>query len=139
LSPETVEQYKHRIMGYLGNQDPLRIQGTRRCAIAHLIKGAKRAKLARRPAPDKWSVSEILAHLSDAELVAGHRMRRVLGAPGSPIPAFDQDRWAAEDYAKQYPALSLHVFRSVRECKLVLLRRLKREQWKQFGVHAERG
>lgn len=53
---------------------------TRRCAIAHLIKGAKRAKLARRPAPDKWSVSEILAHLSDAELVAGHRMRRVLGA-----------------------------------------------------------
>jgi len=138
--PETVEQYKQRIMGHIAGQDPIKIQSTTAARIAKLLKGAPKPRLMKRPAPGKWSVVEILAHIADTEIVAGYRMRSILGAPGSPIPAFDQDRWAeAESYGKQDPQKSLEVYRTVREANLRLMKSLKPEQWKQFGIHSERG
>jgi uncharacterized damage-inducible protein DinB len=137
---ETVEQYKQRMMGYLGNQNPWKVQAATAGKIERLVKKAPRAKLAKRPAPGKWSVAEILAHLADTEIVAGWWMRSILGAPGTAIAAFDQDKWAeAENYAKRDPKMSLRVFQILREANLSLLKSLQPEQWKQFGVHAERG
>ena len=137
---ETIEQYKQRIMGCLGDQKPLKVQAATASKIERLVKNVPRAKLKMRPAPGKWSVAEILAHLADTEIVCGYRMRSILGAPGMPISAFDQDKWAeAQNYAKRDPQMSLRVFRTLREVNLSLLKSLKSEQWKQFGIHAERG
>jgi DinB superfamily len=137
---ETVEQYKRRIMGYLGDQDPMRVQAGTVAKIERLVKGVPAARLRKRPAPGKWSVAEILAHLADGEIVAGYRMRSILGAPGTPIVAYDQDRWAeSQNYAKCNPKMSLCVLRTLRQADLALLKSLHPEQWKHFGVHAERG
>lgn len=137
---ETVEQYKRRILGYVGDQAPLRVQTATPGKLERLVKGASSSKLAKRPAPGKWSAKEILAHLADSEIVCGYRIRSILGAPGSPIDAFDQDKWAeAGNYAKRDPQVSLRVFRTLREANLKLLKSLKAEQWKQFGIHSERG
>jgi len=137
---ETFEQYKRRITGFVAGKKPLKVQASTAAQIEKLIKRAPRPKLTKRPAPGKWSVAEILAHIADTEIVAGYRMRSILGAPGTPIPAFDQDKWAeAENYAKQDPRLSLEVYRTVREANLRLLKSLKPEQWKHFGIHSERG
>jgi hypothetical protein len=137
---ETVEQYKQRILGNLGNQNAVKIQASTPGKLDRLIKKATRARLAKRPAPGKWSVAEILAHLADTELVAGYRMRAILGAPGSPIPAYDQDSWAAAgNYARRDPRTSLRVFSTLREANLALLKSLRPEQRKLFGIHEERG
>jgi DinB superfamily len=137
---ETVEQYKQRMMGYLGEQKPLKVVSATAGKIERLLKRVPRAKLMKRPEPGKWSVAEILAHLADGELVIGWRMRSILGAPGTPIAAFDQDKWAAAcSYAKRDPHLSLRVFCTLREANLSLLKSLQPEQWKQFGIHSERG
>jgi DinB superfamily len=137
---ETVEQYKQRIMGYLGAQDPMRVQSRTVAKIERLVKGVPAARLKRRPAPGKWSVAEILAHLADSQVVTGYRVRSILGAPGTPIAAFDQDQWArSQNYAKRDPKLSLRVLKTLREADLALLKSLRAEQWKHFGVHAERG
>jgi hypothetical protein len=137
---ETAAQYKQRILGYLGDLKPLQVQAATATKIERLIKEVSRATLAKRPAPGKWSAVEILAHLADTEIVGGYRMRFILGAPGAPIAAFDQDKWAeAENYAKRDPQMSLRVFRTLREANLSLLKSLKPEQWKQFGIHSERG
>jgi len=137
---ETIEQYKQRIMGHLGDQQPLKVQAATPGKIAKLMKRAPSARLKKRPAPGKWSVGEILAHLADTELVGGYRVRTILGAPGTPIQAFDQDKWAeAENYAKRDPKQSLRTFTTLREANLALLKSLKPEQWRHFGIHAERG
>ena len=137
---ETIEQYKQRILGYVGRDDPVKIQTATPDRIEALLDRVPRAELMKRPAPGKWSVGEILAHLADSEIVGAYRMRSILGAPGSPIPAFDQDKWAeATSYAQQDPRASLRVFRTLREANLALLKSLSSEQWKQFGIHAERG
>jgi hypothetical protein len=137
---ETPQEYIQRILGNLAGQDGLKVQAATAKKLERLVKGAPAAKLHKRPAPDKWSVVEILAHLGDAEIVIGWRMRSILGAPGTPIQAFDQDAWvAAGHYAKRDPRKCLEQFRAVREANLALLKSLTPEQWKHYGMHTERG
>jgi DinB superfamily len=137
---ETIEQYKARIQSYASGKEPLKVQSSTGAKLEKLIKRVPKAKLRKRPAPDKWSIAEILAHLEDAEIVIGYRMRTILGAPGTPIQAFDQDKWAeAENYAKRDPHDALAVFQKLRATNVRLLKSLKPEQWKHFGMHSERG
>jgi hypothetical protein len=129
-----------RINGYMEGKQPLAVQAATAKKLEKLIKGVPAAKLRKRPAPDKWSVSEILAHLADAEIVGGFRMRLILGAPGTPVAAFDQDSWVISGhYEKRDPRKSVEQFRVVREANLALLKSLTSEQWKHYGMHAERG
>ena len=108
--------------------------------IAGLIDGVSKKKLSQRSAPDKWSVTEILAHLADSELVYGFRIRLILEANGSRIQGINQDAWAKfSDYWKQDTKLSLEAFRVTRKRLIGLLKSLPRESWDSYGVHSERG
>src|SRR6202795_334947 len=90
---ETVQQYTQRILANAQGQDPIKVQSATAKRLARLIKGVPTSKLRKRPAPDKWSVAEILAHLADIEIVVGWRMRSILGTPGTPVQAYDQNAW----------------------------------------------
>jgi hypothetical protein len=137
---ETPQQYIQRLLGNVGGQDPVKVQSATSKKLERLIKGVSTARLRKRPEPHKWSVAEILAHLADVEIVIGWRMRSILGAPGIPVQAFDQDSWVtALHYNKRDPHLSLTQLRAAREANLVLLKSLTPEQWKHFGMHSERG
>ena len=46
--------------------------------IAAAVKGVDVKTLRYKPAPNKWCILEILAHLADAEVVFGHRIRQCL-------------------------------------------------------------
>lgn len=137
---ETAQEYTKRILGNTDGKDSLKVQASTAKTIEKLMKGKPASKLRKRPAPDKWSVGEIVAHLADAEVIVGWRLRSILAAPGTPIQAYDQDALAAaRNYAKHDPKKSLDHFRVVRETNLALYKSLSPEQWKQFGMHAERG
>jgi len=138
--PESAQQYTQRILANAQGQDPIKVQAATPKKLARLIKGIPTSKLRKRPAPEKWSVAEILAHLADVEIVVSWRMRLILGAPGGPVQAFDQDAWVvAGHYEKRDPGKSIELQRTVREANLALLKSLSPEQWKHFGQHAERG
>ncbi len=137
---ETPQEYIKRILGNVEGFDPLKVQAGTAKKLERLIKGVPASRLRKRPAPEKWSVGEILAHLADSEIVVGWRLRQILGAPGTPIQAYDQDSWAAAGhYGKRDPRKSAEQFRVVREANLGLLKSLAPEQWKHHGMHAERG
>jgi hypothetical protein len=137
---ETPQQYTQRIVGNMEGKQPLEVQAATAKKIERLIKGVSTAKLRKRPAPDKWSVNEILAHLAEAEIAGSFRMRLILGSPGTPVAAFDQDAWVLSGhYEKRDPRKSLEQFRALRQANLELLKSLTPEQWKHHGLHAERG
>ncbi|HMF93802.1 MAG TPA: DinB family protein [Vicinamibacterales bacterium] len=137
---ETPQQYTQRILGYVDRQDPLAVQAATAKKLDRLIKGVSKARLRKRPAPEKWSVSEIVAHLADAEIVGAFRMRLVLGSPGVEIAAYNQDTWnTSGHYDARDPRKSVEQFRVVREGNLALLKSLSPEQWKHDGLHSERG
>jgi hypothetical protein len=137
---ETPQEYIQRILGNVAGQDPLKVQAGTAKKLERLIRGVPGSRLRKRPAPEKWSVGEILAHLAETEIVTGWRMRQILGAPGTPIQAFDQDSWAAAGhYEKRDPRKSAEQFRMLREGNLALLKLLAPQQWKHHGMHSERG
>lgn len=137
---ETPQQYTKRILSYVGGRNPLRVQQATAKKLERVIRPLSRHQLRRRPAPGKWSIAEILAHLAETELVGGYRIRMILSANRTPIQAFDQNVWAANsNYAAQDPQKSLRMFRVLREANLALLRSLPRSKWRCYGIHAERG
>jgi DinB superfamily len=137
---ETPQEYIKRITGHVEGKKPLSIQAATAKRLDLLIQGLPASKLRKRPAPDKWSVNEILAHFADTEIAVGFRLRMILGTPGTPIPAFDQDAWLVSGrYNQRDPRKSLEQFRVLREANLRLLKSLEPEQWKHYGMHAERG
>lgn len=137
---ETPQQYTQRILANAQGQDSFKVQSATPKRLERLVKGIPIGKLRKRPAPDKWSVAEILAHLADVEIVVGWRMRSILGSPGIPVQAFDQDAWVtAGHYEKRDPRKALMQHRVAREANLDLLKSLTPDQWKHFGMHSERG
>ena len=137
---ETVQQYTQRILGYVSGQEPLKVLSSTPTKLERLVGRVSAAQARKKPAPGKWSIGEVAAHLADVEIVIGWRVRSVLGAPGTPIQAYDQDAWAAAgNYEKRSPKESISLFRALRAANLALYKSLSAEQWQMYGMHSERG
>lgn len=137
---ETPQQYIQRILGFVSGKEPLEVQRETAKKLQKLVKPLSKKQLSTRPEPGKWSITEILAHLVDTEIVGSWRMRLIIGSNGVPVVAFDQDVWAeALDYAKQDPKVSLETFRVLRENNLRMLKALPKNLWENHGMHSERG
>lgn len=139
-SPETAEQYAARLDSYVEGRDPLAMQREAPQTIAALINGVPGDKLKRRPAPDRWSAIEIIAHMAEDELSSSWRYRQMIEHNGAPLLGFDQDLWAKlGDYQSWEAHDALAMYRLLREANLRLLQKLTPEQWECSGVHSERG
>jgi len=137
---ETPQQYTTRLTGYVQGLDHLKVLQSTPKSIARMIKGKTSSALSKPPAPGKWSISEILAHLAEGEIVFGYRLRLVVSATGTPIQAFDQDIWQANaGYLRKDPQQAFDLFSRLRASNVAFLKSLTKEQWDDFGMHAERG
>jgi len=137
---ETFSEYKARIRSYVTGEDPLLLQAKAPDILTSLVEGLSSEVLGRRPAPLKWSIREIVAHLADDELVGAYRIRLILSSPGTAIQAFDQDVWARTGrYGSAELKESLVLYRILRQQNLKLMHSLNSEEWDMFGIHAERG
>lgn len=63
-----------------------------------LVRGLAPGMEDRRYAPEKWSIREIIGHLSDAERVFSQRAFRFSRSDPTPLPGFDEN-----DYVKAAP------------------------------------
>jgi hypothetical protein len=133
-------EYKERILSYIQNKDSLAVQRETPGLLAELTAGKPENNLRMRPAPDRWSVTELLAHLADAEIGASWRYRQMLEHNGCALSPYDQELWnSLGEYASRKPGESLQLFRLLRQDNLRMFAKLTPEQWQRHGVHAERG
>ena len=140
MSTETTNQYKARLAAYVQDKDPIAMQRAAPDILSHLIDGKPGELLSRRPAPGKWSVNAILAHMAEDELVSSWRYRQMIENSGAALPGFDQDEWARlGDYESWTPREALEMFRLLREANLRMFDKLTPQEWQCYGVHAERG
>jgi hypothetical protein len=108
--------------------------------LATVLTGAAGDEVDWAPAPGKWTIRQIVAHLADAELVYAQRLRAVIAEETPPLTAFDQDLWAQNlDYARRKPAQSLESLRRIRAENHELLKGLPEAAFDRTGVHSERG
>jgi hypothetical protein len=105
--------------------------------LEHLVSLATPEKLLYKPAPDRWSICEVLNHLTDVEqLAVAHRAKRVFEEE---LPLFvDYDPAARESagaYANDDGAHALEKFREAREESLAWLDKVEPSDWERRGVH----
>jgi len=107
-------------------------------AIAHALAVIGNDSVGKRPAPDKWSAAEIVAHLADCELVFAFRLRQTLAEDAPVIQPFDQDKWAAT-YSGVSAGKALGVFSSLRGWNLRLIGAALPAAADRPVTHPERG
>jgi hypothetical protein len=130
---ETFDAYRIRVLSYLGDEEPIGVQQATPSQLDRRLRDVAPEELIRRPEPEKWSIAEIVAHLADAELAMGWRLRNMLANPGVSLTWWDQAVWAERlGYAQQDASVSAGVFRALRESNLRLLEEC-------YGVHEVRG
>lgn len=108
--------------------------------LATLLTGAAGREFDYAPAPDKWSIRQIMAHLVDSEMLAAGRMRRMIAEDNPAMQSWDQNAWATRlDYATRKPSDCLVTFRIVRKENHELLRALPPETYQRTSEHPTRG
>lgn len=138
---ESFDEYRARVLSYLGNREPMRVLGTTGGRLQRLLESVPSGVLSRRPAPGKWSIREIVAHMADAELAIGWRFRNMIATPGVHLQWWDQHLWSQVcRYGRLPVAHSIGLFKSLRQSNLRLLRSIPRARWRAcYGVHDKRG
>jgi hypothetical protein len=134
------QNYIAAILGLLGDADPLSVLEGTPAWCEQKTAGVSAAQMSFREAPNKWSVSEILQHLADSEIVWGYRLRRVMAEERPQLIGFDQDLWSRRlryDEADAHQALA--TFKPLRAANLQLLRGAPDQDLDRVGIHAERG
>jgi hypothetical protein len=106
--------------------------------IAAAVSGLPPQVLRYKPAPDKWSILEILGHLADIEIVYAYRLRQMLADKKPVIAPIDQDEWAKNLGYMETPAPELVALYGLnRHHNLHLLRRLKVGDLGKSAFHPE--
>jgi len=106
--------------------------------IAAAVSGLPDKTLRYKPAPDKWSILEILGHLADVEIVYAHRFRQMLADKKPVIAPMDVDDWASRlGYSEESPAELVAAYGLNRHRTLQLLRRLKPADLEKSAYHPE--
>ncbi len=132
--------YVKRILANVIGKDPLKVLAQTPKRLRKLTKGLKKKQLRFQPAPGKWSIAQIIAHLADSELAGAFRLRMMVSQSGSPIQAYDQDMWAnAMKYEEADVEDKTELFSTVRKSQIAIWRSLRDDEWRKFGMHAERG
>lgn len=109
--------------------------------IEAALRGVGPAESRWKPAPDAWSLVEIVNHLCDEETLDFRtRVDLTLHRPGEPWPPIDPVGWAIErGYQSRDLDESLTRFRRLREESLVFLRGLKSPDWTRVHEHPKIG
>ena len=109
-------------------------------AVAAVLRGAPDDLLRRKPAPDKWSMLEILCHLRDVEQLFVERYGKMANHDRPQLRMINQDALAAAlRYNADEPAVALREFQALRIETVALLSALAQQAWQRVGVHPKRG
>src|SRR5207253_4155606 len=109
--------------------------------VAHVGERFERMPEARgdyRYAPDKWSIKEVVGHLSDTERVFAYRALRIGRGDTTPLPSFDDQAYVLELRAEGRALADLAAeWGDVRRATLALFRNLPPAAWERRGIASD--
>ncbi|WP_248923995.1 DinB family protein [Paenibacillus hamazuiensis] len=103
--------------------------------LTNAIRGLTEEQLKWKSAPEKWSVTEVLAHLADHSIVFSFRIRKLIAEPGAQLPPFQQDPWVGESRANQSSVHDiLAVYQALLSYNILLFKRIPAEAWEKTAI-----
>lgn len=99
-----------------------------RSSTAALLASVTPAQAAHRYADGKWTVREVIGHLSDAERIFAYRLLRFARNDATPLSGFDENHYVpAGEFERRSLAAVAAEFAAVRDSTIALLRGLSAE------------
>ena len=88
-----------------------------------------------RYAPGKWSVKEVVGHLSDAERIFSYRAMRIARGDTTPLASFEQEDYIrGANFTERTLADLSEEFSLIRAASMALFRSLSDEAWSKRGT-----
>lgn len=105
-----------------------------------MLESVEEVTLTWKPAPDRWSIAEVLAHLADLETVYSKRAERMLGETAPALEKYNPDPAAGPgEHSRKYGEDQLVRFVEARSGTIALLSMMPPTAGTRTGVHSELG
>lgn len=129
------ETYVSQIQG----NDILNILEAQRLQMAQLFAAKSERDGNFRYAPGKWTVKEVLGHVSDAERIFAYRALRIARGDQTPLLGFEQEGYIQNgNFAERALTNIGEEFAAVRAASLALFRSLSEEAWTRRGTASDK-
>jgi hypothetical protein len=134
-APAEAAPYYFTYINQVASDDVLPVIERQLQEVLSLCSGISEEKSLHRYAPDKWSIRQVLNHVTDTERAFAFRALWFARGFQSPLPDYDQNIAAAGADADQV-AWSEHIeeFRRVRLATISLFRNLPAQAWLRTGI-----
>jgi len=134
-TPDEADSYYFTYIQKVVGEDPLRTIENQLDQYSPWLRRISEEKSLHRYAPDKWSIKQVLNHISDTERAFAFRALWFARGFEEPLPSFDQGIAAAGAKADGI-AWSAHVeeFTRVRVSTISLYRNLPKDAWMRRGI-----
>jgi DinB family protein len=134
------DTYAASVIKALGDRDALEVLRKMPDTLAAIVRDVPSNLLGKREAPGKWSINEVIQHLSDSERNGSFRFRMVMAQDRPALPAYDQDLWAERlRYSASNVNDALDEFSALRRSNVRLFERASDSDLARIGMHSERG
>jgi hypothetical protein len=126
--------YFGKYIALLPDEDILYLLETQMRATVALLAEVAEEQAEHRYAAGKWSVKEVVGHLSDTERVMSYRALRIARGDATPLPGFDENAYVAQaDFGARTLQELVAELEGIRRATLLLLRGLPEQAWARRG------
>jgi uncharacterized damage-inducible protein DinB len=139
--PETGEfaEYYAKYIAKVPGTDVLGILESERLHMSRLFAGRSERDGNFRYAPGKWTIKEVLGHISDTERIFTYRALRIARCDQTPLASFEQDDFVKNGgFAARALADLAEEFDTVRGSSVALFRSLSDAAWSRRGVASQK-
>jgi hypothetical protein len=135
-------EYSPSFAGYVArvgqDEDILAVLASQLDQIITRLSPVPETRSGYRYAPEKWSIKEMVGHLSDTERVFSYRALRIARGDSTPLPSFDDQAYFPEQRAGDRTLADVvGEWGDVRRATVALFRNLPPHAWDRRGVASD--
>jgi len=135
---EYADYYANYIAKVPGS-DVLGVLEAQRLQMLQLFAGRSERDGSFRYAPGKWSVKEVLGHITDTERIFTYRALRIARGDQTPLPGFEQDDFVKNGgFGERTLASLAEEFGLVRSASVALFKSFPQAAWSGRGVASQK-
>ncbi len=135
--PEATEyaEYYANYISKVPGTDVLGVLESQRLQMAQSFAGRSDRDGSFRYAPGKWTVKEVLGHVTDCERIYCYRALRIARGDQTPLPGFEQDDYVRSGaFGERKLEDLVEEFGTVRGASISLFRSFREEVWPRRGL-----
>jgi DinB superfamily len=134
-APTEYAAFYEKYIALVPGNDIVTILDAQRLQMAQLFAARSERDGNFRYAPGKWTVKEVLGHISDSERIFAYRALRIARADQTPLSGFEQDDYVrAGAFGERTLTDLVEEFALVRGATSALFQSLAGEAWLRRGV-----